>query len=227
MRNRMILGAGLLAAALAAPLAAQGGGMAGMDMTNKIAGSGRLPTGWMNRFDDASAKITEVDVQQMGKSLHVRSGPASIYYNARDVAKGEYTLSATVSQAKTNSHESYGIFIGGSNLQDSMQNYLYFNIRPSDGHLIISHRLGNGSPKAIVPIAAADAAINKDAPGTGAATNVIAMHVAKDTVQFFVNGKLVRAIAKSALDGASTDGQTGIRVNHNSDVTIENFGIKK
>ena len=226
MRTTVILSAGLFVATIAAPLAAQGGGMGGMDMTNKINGSGKLPAGWMNRFDDASAKMTEIDVQQMGKALHFRSGPASIYYDPRDVAKGEYSVSATLSQAKTNSHESYGLFLGGSNLQDSTQNYLYFVIRPSDGNFLISHRSSNGKPKTLVAMTP-DAAINKDAPGTGAASNVVGMHVAKDTVHFFVNGKLVRAIAKSALDGALTDGQAGVRVNHNSDITVENFGIKK
>ena len=55
----------------------------------------------MNRFDDNSAALTEVEVMQMGSSLHFRSGPASIYYNPKDVTKGEYTVSATFLQWPT------------------------------------------------------------------------------------------------------------------------------
>lgn len=228
MRNRVILGAGLFAVAFAAALTAQGSGMAGMNMdpTNKINGSGKLPAGWMNRFDEANHQMTEVDVQQKGKALHFRSGPAAIYYNPTHTGKGEYTASAVFSQTKTSTHEAYGLFIGGANLQDSTQNYLYFLVRPSDGAILISHRASNAKPNAIVSMTP-DAAVNKDTPGTGAATNALAIRVARDSVHFYANGKEVRTIAKSALDGALTDGIAGIRVNHNLDITVENFGIKK
>jgi hypothetical protein len=226
MHNRIVT-AGILAAALASHAAAQAG-MAGMNMdpTNKIVGSGKLPAGWMNRFDDPTATLAKIEMLQVGSSLHFRSGPAAIYYNPRDVAKHEYTVSATFSQAKTMQHEAYGLFIGGANLQDSTQNYLYFVIRPSDGSVLISHRAGNGKPTALVPMTP-DAAVRQDDPTTGAATNVLAIHVGEDSVHFFANGKQVRAFPKSAVGGAATEGQVGLRVNHNLDITVDGFGIKK
>src|SRR5947207_11978174 len=77
MYTRFFVSAALLAAGLASPLAAQGAGgsMAGMKMdhTSNIKGSGKLPGGWMNRFDDKTAALTEVEVMQMGPGLHFRS----------------------------------------------------------------------------------------------------------------------------------------------------------
>ena len=70
-------------------------------------------------------------------------------------------------------------------------------------------------------------AINKDAPATGAATNAIAIRVSKDSVYFYVNGKEVRAMAKSSLGGAPTEGLAGLRVNHNLDIEVRDFGIKR
>jgi hypothetical protein len=229
MNSRLLVTAGVLAAVLASPLAAQGGGgMAGMNMdpTNKIVGSGKLPNGWMNRFDEPTATLPAIDMRQMGTSLHFRSGPAAIYWNTKDVATGYYTVSATFNQKKSMNHEGYGIFVGGSNLPDPTQDYLYFLIKPVDGTFLINHRAGNATPKAIVALTP-EAAINKDAAGTGAATNAIAIRVAKDSVHFYINGKEVRTFAKTALDGAATQGLVGLRVNHNLDITVEGFGIKK
>jgi hypothetical protein len=213
--------AGLIAAVLASPLAAQGG----MDPTTKITGTGKLPPGWMNRFDLANAALTQVDVKQAGTALQFRTGPAAIYWNTRDVATGLYTVSAIFSQKKSMGHEAYGLFIGGQNLPDPTQNYLYFAIKPEAGTFLINHRNGNAPPKAIVALTP-DAAINKDAPGTGAATNALAIRVSKDSLHFYINGKEVRTFAKAAV-GASSEGLAGLRVNHNLDITVEGFGIKR
>jgi hypothetical protein len=225
MRTRRFFNAGLFAAVIASPLAAQGG-MGGMDSTNKIVGSGKLPDGWLLRWDAGTPSITEIEMKQMGTSLHFRSGPAAIYWNTKDVATGSYTVSATFNQKMSMKQEAYGIFVGGSNLPDPTQDYLYFVIKPVDGTFLINHRAGNAAPKAIVALTS-EASINKDAAGTGAATNAIAIRMAKDSVHFYINGKGVRTFAKTALDGAATQGLVGLRVNHNLDITVEGFGIKK
>jgi hypothetical protein len=244
MRSRLFVTAGVFAVVLASPLAAQGGGMAGMNMdpTNKIVGSGKLPAGWELRWDTGTPSMTEVDVQKVGTSMHFRSGPAAIYYDPKDVAKGDYTVSATFSQAKSMGHEGYGLFIGGANLQDSTQHYIYFIVKPCRSHdpcsgeaaktgtplgeILISQRTSNAKPTALVATAHDDA-VNTDAPGSGAATNVLAIRVAKDSLHFYANGKEVRTFAKSAFNGAPTDGIAGLRVNHNLDITVEGFAMKK
>ena len=53
------------------------------------------------------------------------------------------------------------------------------------------------------------------------------IHVAKDSVHFIANGKLVKGLAKSDLKGAKTEGQTGLRINHNTDVHVEWKGVSK
>jgi hypothetical protein len=223
-----------LAAAFAAtPLLAQGnmGGMRGMgDPTTKVAGSGKLPDGWMLRFDTprgggAMPAPTEVNFRTMGTGYHVTSGPPAIYYSSKDQGSGQYAFSATFHQAKSMVHEAYGIFIGGSNLQDSTQNYLYLVIRPLDGAFAIEHRAGNVNPTKLAVMTPNDAVVKDGADGS--ATNTLTIHVAADTVHFLVNGKLVKAIAKSDLNGAATSGQAGLRINHNIDIHVDNVGIKK
>ncbi len=233
--------------AVAAPLMAQAQQMGAMnDPTKKVQGSGKLPDGWMARFDPprvrpgqptpAAPSLTEVNVVTMGSGLHFTSGPAAIYYNPKDMGSGEYTVTATFSQRKSVQHEAYGIFIGGKNLQDSSQSYLYFVIKPCHsqcgnpgltlGELLISRRSSDGRPQAIVPLSHHDAIVTDD-PTDGHATNKLAIHVAKDSVHFLINDKLVKGLAKSELNGAATDGQAGIRINHNIDVHVDWKGVTK
>lgn len=230
------------ALAAAAPLCAQQ--MAGhADPTHAIKGTGVLPTGWMMRFDppragQAAPTIDQINFVTMGSGYHFNTGPAAIYYNPKDKATGEYTVSATFSQRHSMGHEAYGIFVGGNNLQESNQSYLYFVIKPCRskgnctdpgatlGEILISARSSDGKPTAIVPITH-DAAVNVDDPTDGHATNTLAIHVRKDDVQFAVNDKVVRTLTRAELNGAPTDGFTGIRINHNTDVHVVWNGVSK
>jgi len=229
--------------AMALPLAAQQ--QAGKaDPTKAVKGTGQLPAGWMMRFDPIDnpanvrpgrtppAKPTPdmVNVVTMGSGLHFTSGPAAIYYNPKDVASDVYAVSASFGARKSMQHEAYGIFIGGSNLQDSTQSYLYFEIRPGMGDsILIQHRNGDVASKIdkIVPWTSSGGAVNVDDPTDGHSSNTLMIHVAPDTVHFMVNGKLVKALAKSELMGAKTDGQAGIRINHNSDLHVDWKGVSK
>ena len=228
----------LAALALAAPLAAQQQGAMNHDPTNAVKGSGKLPDGWMLRFDPQRSgvvpKAEEVNFVTMGSGYHFTSGPAAIYYNTKDQGSGEYAVSATFGQRKSVNHEAYGIFIGGQNLQDSTQTYTYFVIKPCSsrcgtpgapmGEILISKRSSDGKPVALVPIRHDDA-VNTDDPKDGHASNKMTIHVAKDTVHFVLNDKLVAAVPKSQI--GNTDGQAGIRINHNIDVHVAWDGVKK
>lgn len=208
-----------LAFAAVAPMSAQD-----HDPTTAVKGAG-LPAGWAVRFDRPASKVTEVNFRPMGNGMHHTSGPAGIYYREADASKGNYTVSATFAQAKSSNHEAYGIFIGGKDLQTATQNYLYFIVKPADGTFLINHRVSDAKPNSVSPYAA-NAAINKDA-ADGSATNKLSIKVAGDLVTFMVNDKAVKTLKKSELDGASTDGLVGMRLNHNLDLHITGFGVTK
>lgn len=213
-----------LAFAAVAPMSAQD-----HDPTTAVKGTG-LPAGWSVRFDPAypgrpAAKVADVNFRVMGNGFHHTSGPAGIYYKDADASKGNYTVSATFAQAKSSNHEAYGIFIGGKDLQTPTQNYLYFIVKPADGTFLINHRTSDGKPNSVSAYAA-DPAIHKDA-ADGSATNKLAIKVAGDVVTFMVNDKAVKTLKKSELDGASTDGLVGMRLNHNLDLHITGFGVSK
>jgi hypothetical protein len=231
----------LAALAIAAPLAAQQqAGMAGMnhDATHVVKGSGKLPDGWSLRYDpqrnNTVPALDAVVFEKTGSGYHFTSGPAAIYYNAKDMGMGDgYAIKATFSQKKSMMHEAYGIFIGGRNLQDSTQTYTYFILKPCSskcgtagapmGEIAINQRTSNGKPAVLLPAQISDAAHTEAADGS--ATNEMSIHVAKDAVHFILNGKLVAEIPRSKI--GNTDGLTGIRVNHNMDLDVTWSGVVK
>ncbi|HKO14678.1 MAG TPA: hypothetical protein VJU87_00465 [Gemmatimonadaceae bacterium] len=211
---------------LASPLMAQTKQQAKeMDPTHKVAGGISAP-GWMGRVDDKDARramtINDVKFVVMGTGYHVTAGPAAIYWNPKDVARGNYTVQATFTQTRAPMHpEAYGLFVGGAHLQDSTQSYLYFLTR-GDGKYLINHRAGSAVHK-IVEWTASGALHPQDAAGK--ATNELAIRVTTDSVQFLANGTPVKAFSRAEMHGMLPDGQAGLRVNHNLDVHVGGFAV--
>lgn len=199
------------------------------DPTTTIKGTG-LPDGWMLRFDPPRRgpvpDVTAVDFRAMGPGWHLNSGPAALYYRTADRATGNYTVSATISQAKSSGHEAYGLFVGGSDLQTAEQNYVYMVVHAKDGKFLINHRTGDGKPTALVPYTES-AAIHKENATTGAASNTLAIRVQGDMLHFLINGTEVKTLKASEIPDFSTTGIAGLRLNHNLDVHIADFGVKK
>ena len=207
---------------VAAPLAAQSQRARQSDPDIKAAGGGQLPPGWRMRLDRANAKPEDARFVTMGSGFHATSGPAAIYYNPQHMVKGPYTVRASFAQTKPSAHpEAYGVFIGGSDLEGPNQQYVYFLIR-QDGKFLIKHRLGAETHN--IMDWTDNAAVNKVAEG-GGAKNDLSVAVAADSVRFMVNGKQVASFPRSEMKG--TDGQAGLRVNHNLDVHIARFEVAK
>lgn len=224
--QRSILTLALLAAA-ASTAGAQAQAAKDADPTRKVA-AGTLPAGWAVRLDDKDkARYTEKDTrfEAMGAGQwHVTSGPAALYYNAAHTAPGDsYTVSTTITQTKAPSHpEAYGIFLSGRDLDDAAkQDYAYFLVRGT-GEFMVNHRAGQEIHK-IIPWTAHPAVAKQDA--NGKATNTLEARVGADSVRFVVNGAQVAAIPRDHY--RNTSGVAGLRVNHNLDVHVGGFEIKK
>jgi len=222
MRTLVLLA--LAAAPLASLAAQQPAPGADRDPTVRAAG-GTLPSGWQLRLDDKdTARFSSSDVKlaRMGAGYHVTSGPAAIYYNPADAARGAFTARATFTQTKAPTHpEAYGLLVGGQHLGDSTQSYMYFLVR-GDGRFLVNHRAGRDVHK-IVPWTESAALHKADAQGR--ATNQLAVVVKPDSVLFLANGTQVVGFSKADMHGGNLDGQVGIRVNHNLDVHVADFAV--
>jgi len=197
------------------------GAMAMGDDSDVDAGGSGVPAGFMARTDRADAPITGAKYTASGGSMFdVTTGPAHILYSSRDVASGNYTALATIEQLEKPAHpEAFGLFIGGSNLNDPAQKYTYFVVRGT-GEMLVKVREGDKTRDVVKWTASADVP-KEDA--SGRASYSLAAQVTGDAVKFIVNGKQVGSVAKTGLP---TDGIAGLRINHNlhlkvSPVTIQ------
>ena len=196
-----------------------------------VAGGGISAAGWMARLDARSIKegraITDSKFVQKGNDFLLNIGPAASYWNPKNVAKGDYTLRASIRNLKSNAGHphSAGIFIGGQGMDaEGTQAYTYCVVY-TNGAAMVRQFTGVGKPATLFGGNRAEninAAVKPEGPD--GATNDIAWTVKGGVATCSINGT---AVFTSEAGKVATDGIYGIRVTHNVDLTIAGFGLGK
>lgn len=201
------------------------------DPDKVTATGGVMVDGWTGRLDPQSEKqgrkLTDAKFVAMGTGYHVTAGPAAVYWNPAFSPSGNYSVSATFTQTKPAAHaEGYGLVTGGHDLTASNQSYGYFLVR-QDGKFLINHRADDSTVHKIVAWTD-NAAINK-VPEGGKATNTLTVTFSPTDVVYLVNGTEVHRLSRTTIDSgpdhAGSTGVVGLRVNHNLDVHVQDFGV--
>ncbi|MBA3558754.1 MAG: hypothetical protein H0W30_09160 [Gemmatimonadaceae bacterium] len=168
-----------------------------------------VPAGFVGRTDGEGQKLTDVRYKNDNGAWEIWTGPHHIVYSSRNTASGTYRLETTIDQVEAPAHpESFGVFFGGTALDQPGIKYSYFMVRGT-GEYLVKTRDGAGA-KNVVAWKAADGIPKADASGKG--SYKLAVNVGSDSVRFMVNEKQVGSLAKKAV---YTDGIAGIRVGHN------------
>lgn len=207
------------------------------DTGRAIAGGGISVPGWQGKIDDGAAKagqtINDAKLAPEGNGMRVTTGPAVTYWNPKNIASGDYTVSATFNEPKfmnLNTHpHPYGVFIGGNDLGTDHQSLLYCAAY-GNGTFIVRgfgpapFQMGGRMPTA-------NAAVHKAAAVDQPVEQNIAISVKGDSVSCAINGTVVATYPKSDLiaDGKlkSTDGVYGIRFAHNTDAIVTDLKVTK
>ena len=218
----LALALALPAVALAQTKPAKPAAKPAADPDRAVGGGGDLPRGWAARTDERG-KEADIKFAVMDPGWHITLGPAALLYRPADKVEGAFTASALLTQTSAPKHaEGYGIFVGGQSLEaDPQQKYTYFLIR-GDGKYLIKKRDGVSLTN-IVSAWTSHPAIVKQGP-TGEATNRLEVTMDKTRLVFRVNGKEVYSADPRLID---TKGLVGLRVNHNLDVHLQSFEVKK
>ncbi|MEX2571145.1 MAG: hypothetical protein WD737_07545 [Gemmatimonadota bacterium] len=208
---------------------------AAMEASVAVADGGILVDGWMGRIDaqevEAGNTLEDARLAMEGDVLRVTTGPAVTYWNPANTATGEYTVSATFTEAEymsINDHpHPYGIVVAGNDLGTDQQSYLYCAAY-GNGTFIARgfgpepFRLNGERPEPNEAISQAAG------PGTPV-TQEIAVSVDADSVDCSINGTVVGSYPTSEVVTAgrltSTDGVYGIRFGHNTDGTVSGLTV--
>jgi hypothetical protein len=211
--------------------------LAAQDASRAVTDGGIKVAGWHGKIDPNEAKrggkLEGAKLEKVGNDLQVTTGPAVAYWDAKNVASGDYTVKATFTEAKfmgLNNHpHPYGVFIAGNDMGTDQQSYLYCTAY-GDGRFIVRGFNGDSTFQ-LNGRGEANAAIHK-ASGVGSpVTQEIALSVKGDKVSCAINGETVGTYDKSALVGAnrlkSTNGVYGIRFGHNTEATVHGLTMTK
>ena len=213
-----------------ATLQAQGMNM--QDTAHKVANGGIRGAGWQGRPDPGTGAVTDSSLDVKGSEIEIHTGPAMLFWNPANTGTGDFTVSATFTEPKymsSNDHpHPYGVFIGGSNLDNDKTTALYCAAY-GRGTFIV-REFGPGVTNVNGRGASSDA-VHKAAGRGEQVEQTIALQVKGDSVSCLINGTSVGTYPKSDVVGpgklTSTDGIVGIRVAHNVDVNVKDFKVTK
>ncbi|MEP6961876.1 MAG: hypothetical protein ABI995_07355, partial [Acidobacteriota bacterium] len=181
----------------------------------------------------AGQALNNAKFAKEGDVLHITTGPAVTYWNPANVGTGNYTVKATFTEPKfmnLNSHpHPYGIVIAGQGMGTGAQSFLYCAAYGT-GYFIVrgfgptAFQMNGGEGQL-------NAAVHKAAGPGQPVTQEIAVSVKGGRVECAVNGTVVAGYDKAALVTAgklkSLDGVYGLRMAHNTDVTVSGLTITK
>ena len=222
-----------------APAAGRGMQMNPADAARKVPGGGVLVSGWKGKIDAAEAgrgsALNDSKFEGSGGTFTIASGPATIYYNSADAATSDYTVSATFTEpaymsAMSHPH-SYGLFIGGNDLESDTPTLLYCTPYGNGNFIVRAFPTTFAPPGPSGRRATPNDAVHK-AAGTGQpVTQDVSMSVKGSQVTCSINGTEVARYTKDDLIGdgklKSVQGVPGIRVAHNVDVKVSNYKVVK
>lgn len=207
------------------------------EKSRSVAGGGISVAGWQGMVDAkekaAGLSLTDGKLAMKDKNLAVTTGPATVYWNPKNTATGNYTVRALFkepSYMNVNTHpHPYGIVIGGNDMGTDNMSYLYCAAY-GNGNFIV-RGFGPASFQMNGGRGAADPAVNKAANKGDPVQQEIAISVSADKVDCIINGKTVASYPKADLVTSgklkSTDGVYGIRFAHNTDGIVEGLTMTK
>jgi hypothetical protein len=202
-----------------------------------VADGGISVSGWTGKIDPkeeaAGMTLNSAKLSKDGNALLVTTGPAVTYWNPKNKATGDYTVSATFKELKymsLNNHpHPYGLMIAGNDLGTDQQSYLYCAAY-GNGKFIV-RGFGPAPFQMNGPRGAEDAAVNKAAGVGEPVTQEIAISVKGGKVECAINNKVVASYDKADLVTTgklkSTDGIYGIRFAHNTEAIVTGLKLRK
>ena len=189
----------------------------------------QTPVDWMLRVDRSTSASDpdaagDIKFVTMGTGFHATNPQATVYWNPAHTVTGNYSLKGTFTLMKPSDHTNYyGLVFGGSDLEGSGQNYLYFMVA-QDGTWLIKRRDGDSSAPTVTAKTASDTVKMPDAGGKS--TNALEVRVMGDKIDYVVKGKIVHTTPKTGLT-AKTNGIYGMRVNHHLEVHVDGFAVSQ
>jgi hypothetical protein len=178
--------------------------------TQALAQTLQAPEGWIARPE----RFVE-----MPPGFHITAGQGVIMYNPEATVRGEFRVESEGFLFDPHGTDgTYGLILGGRELDSDAQRYVSFEIGP-DGNFFVrlqadfeSTELDGGFHKAIHRWTGEDAAVK----------NVLSVDAGATTVRFRINDDTVAELARTAVD---PDGVIGFRIESGLNIHVTTLDI--
>ncbi|MFN0098416.1 MAG: hypothetical protein ACKVS7_07070 [Gemmatimonadaceae bacterium] len=198
------------------------------DADRSVKGGLQVP-GWKARIDRRAMSqgktVNDSKMVAEGNALRLSVGPAGNFWKPEHMAKGDFEIMGTFKEHKmAASHpHSYGIFIGGNDLESATETLLYcivygngtYSIKSFHGEKVTTYVNMEASPAL------------KKADGDGVATNSVSWRVKDGKASCVLNGTVAKTLDATQYAGPdkmkTLDGNYGLRVSHNVELTVSGF----
>jgi len=168
------------------------------------------PEGWITRPE----RFVE-----MPPGWHVTAGRGVILYNPAATARGEFRIeSEGFLFDPSGAGGTYGLILGGRQLDSDDQRYVSFEIGP-DGNFAVRHQADFESTELAAGI---HEAIHRWTGKDATVQNVLSVDAGAVTVRFRVNDDTVAELPRPAVD---PDGVIGFRIDSGLNIHITTFDI--
>ena len=190
-----------------------------------------VPNNWSVNLDDPNTEplvhansdsTNGIFFVNMKPGWHITTGPAAIFSHPGLSGSDEFKAETAIHLFDPGQRkESFGLFLGGQNLDNAERSYDYFLIRQG-GEFLIKRRSGEET-STMVPWTSHEAIMSFTEASQSSELNVISVEVLADSVHFAVNE--VR-VASLAAEEVNTDGLVGLRVNHALNLHVSDVSVK-
>lgn len=162
------------------------------------------PSGWRIALDGGHPPDSTVLFQTMAPGWHLTMGPGGIVYDPRHTAAGRFSVEAEMFLFPGASTAGYGLFLGGTAVEDGQPAFVGFLLR-RDGSAAVIRTDADGKT-----VYAPWQRHGPIAPGgEEPVLNVLRVDAERDSVHFRVNDSLVATVARNEVP---VDGAFGFRV---------------
>lgn len=163
------------------------------------------PAGWRVALDGGATPDSTVHFQTMAPGWHLTMGPGGVVYDPRHSASGRFSVKAEIFLFPGTSDEGYGVFVGGTAVEDGQPAFTAFVLRRDGSAAVI--RSDESGRTVYSPWQQHDA-ITPGAAGEPV-RNALRVDAERDSVHFRVNDSLVATVARNEVP---VDGAFGFRV---------------
>lgn len=191
----------------------------------------QVPEEWQVRLDhemdevEIGARMDSSDIYfvNMTPGWHITTGPAAIFYHPANTATGNFEITSEIHffDPGDRNREAYGIFWGGSNLQNENQQYVYFLIR-NTGEFLIKKRMGENTEVIRDWTESMHIVKYEGRMEESSVKNKLSVNKAGDLITFQINDNEVAGLAAAEIDN---NGIFGLRVNHSINLHISDLSI--